>query len=155
MSKPTARSPWVICDIDGVVADARHREHMLTTFAHDTDWKAYTAAGFNDPPIMRMVLLIRQLSRIANIAFITGRVESSKRITAAWLSRVVDIDEFELWHRSNNDKRPAAKVKGEIFDREFEGRLIWMVIEDDGRVVEMYRKLGLYVLQPQDARAGL
>ncbi len=148
--------PWVICDIDGVIADARHRSYYLVSSPKKTDWESYTKMAFFDPPIVKMCLLIKHLSKASNIAFVTGRARYAERLTRDWIIKYVGIGSFELHMRPENDSCAAATLKQRVFSDHFMSakRLVWCVFEDDGRVVDMYRSLGLLVLQPEDRRAG-
>jgi len=148
--------PWIICDIDGIVSDARHRAYYLTDDPAETNWREYTMISHFDPPIVRMCRMIRALSATANISFVTGRAEYGRQITKDWIIRHIKIGHFELIMRPEGDLATAEKFKLRIFSDHFiaNGRFIWCIFEDDGRVVKMYRSLGLLVLQPEDRRAG-
>ena len=153
MVNPTDK--WIIVDVDGVVADARHRDHFLKE--SPINWEAYTMAAVNDPPIVSMCELVSALSHEYKVAFVTGRAEYGRELTRAWLARfVIPPWRFELWMRAVGDHRPAHVLKKEIIKSAFidPAKSILCAFEDDGRIVSMYRELGILCLQPEDRRAG-
>jgi hypothetical protein len=72
----------VALDIDGVVADARHRLHVLSS----GDWRAFFAAANDDPLLAEGAQLAHRLAQDNDIVWITGRPERTRPDTIAWLA---------------------------------------------------------------------
>lgn len=85
----------------------------------------------------------------AGIVFCSGREDSAREDTEAWLRRhVARIDEEPLLMRAADDKRRDSIVKRELFDRHIRDHYaVAYVLDDRNQVVEMWRSLGLTVLQ--------
>lgn len=136
----TSERVLAFVDIDGVVADVRHRlEHVES---HPKDWDAFFAAAPLDPVHEDGVVLVRLLEeRDHEVVFLTGRPDRLRADTAAWLERH-DLGRFQLVMRPAGDRRPANVVKLELLRRLARGREVGVVVDDDPLVVEMMRKAG-------------
>jgi len=75
---------WAVFDIDGVLADVRHRLHHLRRTP--TDWRGFFSAADADPPLPEGVALLRRQSRHHPVAYVTGRPEFLRRVTRTWLA---------------------------------------------------------------------
>ena len=146
--KPEVYSPdpslpsAVICDIDGTLAFNTSRDiYDLTKVDTDTP---------NEP----IISLVRMLAIKHEIIFTSGREDVCEADTRAWLAKYVvdtDPDQIKLFMRPAGDKRRDAIVKREIFDANIRDsyRVVY-VVDDRNQVVEMWRQLGLTVLQVAD-----
>lgn len=85
----------------------------------------------------------------ARIIFCSGREDSARADTEAWLKRHVYRDPVEpLLMRAADDKRRDSIVKRELFDQHIRGRYdVAYVLDDRKQVVDMWRSLGLTVMQ--------
>lgn len=132
-------------DIDGVLADPRHRLHFLSR--RPKDWRGFFAEAHRDPPLEEGVRLVRDLvSDGVTIVYVTGRPEFLRRATRQWLADLGLPDEF-LHMRARGDFRPAPEVKLEIYralDQEFR---LETIVDDDERVLEVLSNAGLPVLR--------
>lgn len=135
--------PLAIVDLDGVVADVRHRLHHLT--GRRKDWDGFFAAAPDDPPHAEGLAVVRRLQEDHDVVYLTGRPERCRADTEAWLERH-GIGGHPLHMRSGRDRRPAAVVKPELLRRLAEGREVAVVVDDDDRVVEAMRRAGYPVL---------
>lgn len=136
----------VIVDIDGTVADCSHRLHMIRGPKKDFD--GFHRACPADPPIGPVVRLVAALAEDQHaLLFVTGRPESSRAETEAWLDRH-GLRPDMLLMRADGDYRPDYEVKldalREIRARGYDPRL---AIEDRTQVVQMWRREGLICLQ--------
>lgn len=139
---PTAR-PVAFVDLDGVLADVRHRLHHVT--GRPKDWDSFFAAAPHDPLHPEGAAVVEQLRQDHEVVYLTGRPERCRTDTVAWLTRH-GLDGHELVMRSPRDRRPAAVVKVEVIARRFGDREVAVVVDDDDRVVAAMRAAGHPVL---------
>lgn len=135
--------PLAIVDLDGVVADVRHRLVHLT--GRRKDWDAFFAAAVDDPPHPEGIAVVERLQQDHDVVYLTGRPERCRADTEAWLERH-GIGGHPLHMRSGRDRRPAAVVKPELLRTIAQGREVAVVVDDDDRVVEAMRRAGHQVL---------
>ena len=131
----SARSrPLAVFDIDGVVADVRHRLHHLTG-RHN--WHAFFREAGGDPLLAEGAALAHDLAERHDIAWLTGRPEWLRKVTADWLDRH-DLPPGALWLRPDGDYRPARHYKLGVLRRlrDRDGRTVAAVVDDDVEVVD-------------------
>jgi hypothetical protein len=121
-----------VVDVDGVVADVRHRVRHLDS--RPRDWDAFFAAAGDDPPLTEGVSRVRALAADHDIIWLTGRPEHLRATTLDWLARH-DLPSGRLVMRRGNDRRPAKIVKRGELRRLAAGRRVDIVIDDDPSVV--------------------
>jgi hypothetical protein len=130
-------------DLDGVVADTRHRLHHLQT--KPKNWDAFFAEAPADEVLAEGLGVARTLAEQAEIVYLTGRPERCRTDTEGWL-RKHDLPEGRLLMRRAGDRRPAALVKAGIWRRLSRTHRLVMAVDDDPKVVEQARKAGIPVL---------
>jgi hypothetical protein len=151
----TFKRAWIICDIDGTVADTTHRDHILKDdegkpFAYP-DYDAYTALCPKDKPIHPVIALIEQMSEWYNITWVTARSEKYYHLTHAWLGINVYVYRgAELYMRRDGDHRHDWEIKRDIYRQRFADRKVLLVLDDRRGCVDMWRSLRLTCLQPKD-----
>ncbi|MEP6695918.1 MAG: hypothetical protein ABJA34_03460 [Pseudonocardiales bacterium] len=129
-------------DIDGVVADVRHR--LVHLESRPKDWKAFFAAAPADSPLAEGLALAQALAAEHDIIWLTGRPERLRRVTVAWL-RSHGLPTAELHMRRNGDHRPARETKVAVVRRIAAERSIAVVVDDDPAVVDALLAAGLPV----------
>jgi phosphoglycolate phosphatase-like HAD superfamily hydrolase len=133
-----------VFDVDGVLADVAHRLHHIE--ATPKDWDAFFAAAADDPPLPTGVELAVTLSADHELGYLTGRPESLRRVTAAWLARH-GLPAGPLWMRPRGDYRPARVMKLDALRRLRPGpEAVEVVVDDDELVVSALRDAGYAVL---------
>jgi hypothetical protein len=135
--------PVAFVDLDGVLADVRHRLHHVAS--RPKDWDAFFAAAVRDPLHPEGEAVVERLRRDHEVVYLTGRPERCRADTESWLARH-GLDGHELLMRSGRDRRPAAVVKVEVIRRGFADREVAVVVDDDDRVVAAMRAAGYAVL---------
>jgi uncharacterized HAD superfamily protein len=75
--------PIAIVDLDGVVADVRHRVHYLQT--RPKAWDQFFAAADADPAHPEGLAVVARLADDHEIVFVTGRPDQLRDGTVAWL----------------------------------------------------------------------
>ncbi|MEI8057769.1 MAG: HAD family acid phosphatase [Actinomycetes bacterium] len=141
MQQPEPPRPTIVVfDIDGVLADVRHRLHHVER--KPKDWASFFAAIGADSPLEVGVALARERAIAGHtIVYLTGRSESQREITVAWLSEY-GLPEGRLVMRRDDDRRPARLYKPEALRRIGSQGTVIEVIDDDRTVVEVLRAAG-------------
>jgi uncharacterized HAD superfamily protein len=137
---PTKQKPIVLVDIDGTLADVRHRLHHIRD-GRKKNWKAFFEGMDRDKPIASTVAWVRSLAENHDIIIITGRPEEYRARTIVWLQEN-GIPFHDLFMRRNGDHRPDYEIKKEALARWPKGR-IELVIEDRPPVCDMWLKQGI------------
>ena len=135
----TSLQPLAIVDLDGVVADVRHRVRHVER--HPKDWGAFFAAAVHDPPHEEGLAVVRRLTLDHEVVFLTGRPERTRRDTVRWL-RGHGLDGHRLVMRPEHDHRPAAQVKVGLLRKLADGREVAVVVDDDLDVVKAMQRAG-------------
>lgn len=128
-----------IVDIDGVVADVRHRLHHID--ARPKDWRAFFAAAPADPVHPEGVEVVARLTADHEVVFLTGRPEQHRAATQAWLD-ANGLGGHRLEMRPSGDRRPAAAFKVERLAAVAEGRGVAVVVDDSAPVLEAMAAAG-------------
>jgi hypothetical protein len=134
--------PVAIVDLDGVVADVRHRLHHLT--GRRKDWVAFFAAAGTDPPHPEGLAVVATLAAEHDIVYVTGRPERLRVVTERWLGGH-GIGGHELIMRNDRDRRPAAQLKVGIARQIAAERPVGVVVDDDEHVLAAMRTAGFTV----------
>jgi hypothetical protein len=100
--------PLAVFDVDGVLADVRHRLHHVA--GRPKDWDAFFAAALDDPPLQQGVALARASAEDCDVVYVTGRPERCRADTLTWFRRH-GLPEGELRMRDDRDRRPARVAK--------------------------------------------
>ncbi|MEV6242666.1 hypothetical protein [Lentzea sp. NPDC051838] len=130
-------------DIDGTVADVRHRLHLLDTDS-PTKWADFFDAAGDDPVLPDGVELARKLAVDHDVVWLTGRPVRLAELTRRWLADQ-GLPPGELLMQPQGDKRPARVVKLERVLELQQHRTVVLIVDDDPRVVSQLREAGLPV----------
>lgn len=137
--------PIAVIDLDGVLADVRHRLHFLET--KPKDWDGFFAAIPHDDVLPEGRAVVDKLAGDHEIVYLTGRPESTRRDTEAWLERH-ELPRAKLIMRRAGDRRPARVTKPALLRRlAAGGRRIAVVVDDDQQVCEALEQAGWPVLR--------
>lgn len=131
-------------DVDGVLADVRHRLHHVER--RPKDWDAFFAAAPEDPPLLPGVALAVESARDCDVVYVTGRPERCRADTLRWFRRH-GLPDGELSMRSRRDRRPARQAKLELLEQVAAGRMVAVVVDDDPQVCRAYERAGFRVLR--------
>ncbi len=138
-------APWAVFDLDGTLADVRHRLRHVEGAARD--WDAFFAAAAHDEPLARGVALVREhAARGERTAYVTGRPERCRADTLAWLRRH-GLPEGTLHMRGATDRRPARRTKLELLRRLGGPGQVSVVVDDDAQVCDAYEAAGFTVVR--------
>ena len=121
-----------VFDIDGVVADVRHRLHFL----HGRHaWHAFFEDAADDPLLPEGAALVADLAREHDIVWLTGRPDWLRRVTTTWLLQH-DLPCDELHMRPGGDFRPARYYKLDVLRTIASKRRVAALIDDDAEVID-------------------
>jgi hypothetical protein len=124
--------PVAVVDIDGVVADVRHRLHHLE--GRRKNWAGFFAAAPDDPPHPEGLAVVARLADDHDIVFLTGRPEQHRTATQRWLD-AHGLGGHELEMRPAGDRRPAAAFKVERVRALAEDRDVAIAVDDSEPVL--------------------
>jgi phosphoglycolate phosphatase-like HAD superfamily hydrolase len=120
-----------VFDIDGVLADPTHRQHHVAR--RPKDWDAFFAAVGDDEVLAAGKARLHTLAADHDVVLLSGRPESTRAETEAWLARH-GIEVSRLVLRRNADHRPAAQVKAELIASIGGPAEVAIVVDDDETV---------------------
>lgn len=132
-----------VIDIDGVLADVRHRLRHVTT--QPKDWDAFFAAAPEDPLLQQGAETARRLAEVYDLVYLSGRPERCRRDTLDWFRRH-ELPSGELQLRPRGDYRPSRIMKVEALDRLSVGATVVVLVDDDPQVLDAARRAGYDVL---------
>lgn len=144
--QPVPLKGYVLCDIDGTIADIDHRLHYTKT--SPKNWKGFFSEISNDTLRQDTAkLLIDYYNKMHTIIFVSARPEDYKEETLKWLEKNNMSFAWTLIMRKSGDKRLDTEVKQEIYDKYFKGKYpIEAVIDDRPSVIRVWRENGLNVI---------
>lgn len=140
----------VLCDVDGTIADmGKGQPGRRGPF----DWDR---VGEDTPitPIFHLLKLLQAAGRY-QVIFMSGRKEQCRAKTVKWIDEhmffVPGFGPSLVLMRADDDNRPDVEVKRDLYRKHIEGHYeVAYVLDDRNSVVEMWRSLGLTVLQVAD-----
>jgi hypothetical protein len=131
--------PLAVVDIDGVVADVRHRVRHVE--GRPKDWDAFFAAARHDPPLAEGLRRVAELASTHEVVWLTGRPEHLRTVTRDWLA-AHGLPEGVLHMRGDRDRRPARSLKLSRVRRLGADRHVGIVLDDDPAVITALREAG-------------
>ena len=143
----------VVFDIDGTLSVPADRLKYIKK--DKPDWDSFYEACDEDEQNIPIACCCRALSLGFDIVYITGRPESTREKTVAWLEKH-GLPTFEiersLYMRADGDHRDDTDVKFELLKnaKAVYNAEVLMVFEDRTRVVKRWRELGYTCLQVAD-----
>ncbi|UNT00271.1 hypothetical protein MMF93_30260 [Streptomyces tubbatahanensis] len=140
----TVHAGLAVFDLDGTLADVRHRLPHLRR--RPRDWDAFFAAAVDDPPLADGVALAREAAGDHRLAYVTGRPERCRADTVACLD-AQRLPPGPLLMRGAADRRPARVTKVELLRRLAREHTVALVVDDDAQVCAAYERAGFAVLR--------
>lgn len=131
---PSSDHPLGIVDLDGVLADVRHRLHHVEGAAKN--WDAFFAGIPDDPPLAEGLAVVERLRAEGHeIVVLTGRPERTRADTEQWLARH-GLPRVRVIMRREGDRRPARQTKRGLVRRLAAGRTVSVIVDDDPAVCD-------------------
>jgi len=137
--------PYAVIDLDGVLADVRHRLHLVES--SPKDWDGFFAGMSDDPVLVEGRAVVERLAADHELVYLTGRPEATRADTQAWLDRH-GLPRAMLIMRRLRDRRPARITKAVLL-RELvaDGRKVAVVVDDDPEVCDVLERAGWPVMR--------
>jgi hypothetical protein len=132
-----------VVDIDGVLADVRHRLHHVS--GRPKDWRSFFAAAGDDGLLGEGEHTVRSLAAVYDVVYLSGRPERLRRVTEDWFARH-DLPAGELLLRPYDDYRPSSVYKVDALRLIAAARTVVVLVDDDPLVCEAAREAGYDVL---------
>ena len=136
--------PIAVIDLDGVLADVRHRLHFLER--SPKDWDGFFAGIPDDDVLPEGRAVVDRLAVDHELVYLTGRPESTRADTEAWLEHH-ELPRAKLIMRRAGDRRPARVTKPALLRRLAAGRSVAVVVDDDPQVCNALEEAGWPVLR--------
>jgi hypothetical protein len=140
---PDAPRAIAVIDIDGVLADVRHRLRHLEP--PHKDWRSFFREAPLDPPLARGVEVAQRLAEVHEVVYLSGRPEHCRGDTVAWFERHA-VPDGDLHLRPYGDYRPARVFKVEMLRRLARRAPVAVLVDDDTDVLDAARAAGFDVL---------
>lgn len=134
----------MVFDIDGVLADARHRLHHIEKTPKD--WKAFFADASMDPVVDKGLALLREAREDSMVVLVTGRPQTLENVTREWMRRF-GIPEVPVMFRSVIDHRPGKYVKEDHLTSLGGPDEVSVVYEDDESTADYLASIGYNVVR--------
>ncbi len=147
------KNKWIICDLDGTLADISHRLCFVKT--NPKDWKSFFDAIPQDKVIVENKKILSDfIDEGYPIIFVSGRPDSHRKETKDWIENEVfgnkifreGVEYATILMRRKTDHRPDNQIKEEILKTYFKPENIECVIDDRPRVIEMWRSHDIKVI---------
>ncbi|MBB2949148.1 phosphoglycolate phosphatase-like HAD superfamily hydrolase [Actinoplanes lutulentus] len=135
-------APLAVFDVDGVVADVRHRLRHVAR--RPKNWAAFFAAADRDAPLQAGIDLVHHYAADHYLVWLTGRPERLRRVTLRWFAEQ-GLPDGRLLMRPDDDRRPAREYKSGQLRRLAKEGVIAVVVDDDPAVVKRLKADGLPV----------
>ena len=143
---PTS-GPLVILDLDGVISDASHRQHFMR--GPNRDFRGFFTSAAHDPPYGAGLALAASVADTHAVAILTARPNYVTEITQSWLAaHAVRHDLLILRpRRGRGSQGPSADFKRHELGRlRAAGYQAVLAVDDDQRIIDMYRSEGVFAL---------
>jgi len=142
--EPVDAGPAVVFDIDGVLADAAARQHLLeASGTRRRNWNAFFDAAGEDEVIAEVARLTELLDRDLLLVLLTARPVRIRDLTLAWLDRH-DLRWDLLVMRAGGDFSPSPEMKRTaVRELQAAGLDLRLAFEDDRRNVEVFHAEGV------------
>jgi beta-phosphoglucomutase-like phosphatase (HAD superfamily) len=134
----------VLFDLDGVLANGDHRQHLLNPKPGGRkDWKSFFAKAGDDLLIEEVAALTVLLDPSLQRILLTARPTSIQDITIEWLSRF-SVRWDLLVMRRDGDFSPSPEAKRHAVEQlRDHGFQVLLAFDDDQRNVDMFRSEGI------------
>ena len=134
-------------DLDGVISDASHRQHLFR--GSDPDWRGFFTSADRDPPLESGVALAASVVDDCSVAVLTARPGYVTGITRRWLAaHTVRHDLLIVRPRtgrgSSGDSADYKRFQLSLLRSA--GYQVALAVDDDPRIIRMYRSEGVTAL---------
>ncbi len=134
----------VIFDLDGTLADRRHRLHFLEG---KKDWKNFFDKMNLDPPVNAVFQkLFSHYYDNHKIIILTGRPEEYRDTTNNWLKENnVEAFMYEMFMRESKNYESDITLKRRIFETKLNQYSVIKAYEDNADLIKLWKEKGIEV----------
>ncbi len=140
-AEPLTPGPSVICDLDGVLADASGRQHFLAE--NPPNWHAFFDAAGHDPLIGSALDVLGSVDESLQVILLTGRPVRIRPATLEWLTRHNIRWDLLIMRESGSYIKAREFKKNTVKELRQFGFDLQMAYEDDEQICVMYEAEGL------------
>ena len=148
---------FCVIDIDGTIANNKHRIHFIETPGKPPDWTGFLNPDlvYKDTPVEGAVLGVKNLERLGyELCFLTGRHEGLRDVTMRWLLENFDLNVMEsrlLMRPAGNMLNPSEykreQVIGLLSSLDKSRGIIFL--DDDKYAWDMFAEFGIVLRAPE------
>jgi hypothetical protein len=154
------KNQWAIVDLDGTLCDIRERVHFAHAARQEADpvqravwWDKFHSFCLNDAPhVAEVTLMLAWQQAGGRMAFLTGRTDRYRDRTQRWLT-TQGLPQTPLIMRDNGNYQHTTDYKAKKLEviKSIIGPegVIAFVLEDNDKLVAMWRQMGYTCLQPR------
>ena len=144
----TAKKKAIIFDVDGTMANLDHRLHWVRS--KPKNWPAFFEGIHLDEPIETVIRMLKNFHADGyTILVCSGRGRDLFDKTAKWFEEKAGVLHLitDVFMRAEKDQRSDDIVKSELLDEILaQGYEIVAVVDDRPKVIRMWKKRGLFVI---------
>ena len=143
--------PLYLFDLDGTLAHIEHRKHFIE--GERKSWSRFYKACVDDTPNTPVIATLELLlSTGAEVQLFSGREDSVRKATVAWLTQHTSLNmrATALLMRPTGDSAPDDVLKRYWYENALtagERRRLVAVFDDRDKVVAMWRSMGVPCFQ--------
>lgn len=137
--EPKPQGPCVVVDIDGVLADGAHRQHLVKA----KRWREFFDAANRDTPIAETAVLLRLLDADLIVVLLTGRPVRTREPTVTWLAEHGYRWDLLVMKQDTDVRRTDIAKREAVTALRAAGFTPVLALDDEPGNVEMYRKEGV------------
>jgi len=140
--------PFIICDIDGTLADCSNRLHFVKN-TENKDWKSFFGSLSEDSPREEIFQMVHDYYKQGyEIILMSGRPDTYRKETEEWIKKYSPegLVFTTLIMRGSHNRRPDTEVKWELHEKFLSHYPIEAIIDDRPSVIRMWREKGLNVI---------
>jgi len=136
--------PVVLLDLDGVIADAEHRQRFL--HQEEPDWEGFYAGVASDGVLDAGRALAASIAQDLPVLVLTGRIDEVAAVTQRWLE-----DNGIRWdmlicrpaHEDDDFRHAVDYKRDEISQLRTYGYEPRLAVDDNRKIVAMYEETGI------------
>ncbi|MCY3967606.1 MAG: hypothetical protein OXF21_03430 [bacterium] len=136
---PIRGGPAVIVDMDGVISDARHRQHLLRSNL----WDEFFNRCGDDPPLVPAMALLASIAPNLAVVLLTARPIRVRDSTLGWLLKHQVRWDLLIMSPPADTGTPSAFKSAEVANLRGHGFELLYALEDDPRNVAIYTEAGV------------
>lgn len=142
---------YIFFDLDGTLADIKHRKHLVEGKKRDFASFEHPLNIAKDEPNQSLIELLNVLAAAKKykIMLLSGRSSDARQATEDWLKQHGVVYD-NLWMRPSKDYRPDEVLKKELLLSICKPEEVLCIFDDRNKVVDMWRSLGILCCQVAD-----